>query len=210
MLGVSQRRVHTDVEQRLGGRMHAMVRGSGGGAVLVGPWMVGVSVVVPPDHPWTAGGLVDSYRSLAQLHLDALAQCGVPGRAVSPQALPQQRADNAARGIAAVDWACFGGLSPWEVVDAEGRKIVGLAQTRRRHGVLLVAGTLVEAPEWSLLCDAMGRPQDEAALRRCTVDCSQLAGERIEPGQFASLLAHALALALEGGAASDMAGGAAA
>jgi lipoate-protein ligase A len=203
VLGISQRRVHADVEQRLGGRAQAMVRDSGGGAVLAGPWMVGASIALPHGHPWLAGGLVDSYRPLAQLHVDVLAQCGVTGHAVSPQELPRRRADNAARGSAAVDWACFGGLSPWEVVDADGRKLVGLAQTRRRNGVLLVAGTLVDVPEWSLLCEAMGRPHDEAALRRCTVACTQIAGERIEAARFASLLVRALALALDSGTERD-------
>ena len=45
--------------------------------------------------------------------------------------------DEAAPGPAAD--ACFGGLSPWEVL-AGGRKVVGLSQTRRRPGALLQAG----------------------------------------------------------------------
>ena len=41
------------------------------------------------------------------------------------------------------DVACFGGLSPYEVL-AGGRKVVGLSQARRRQGTLLQAGVLME------------------------------------------------------------------
>ena len=37
--------------------------------------------------------------------------------------------------LRAADVACFGGLSPYEVL-AGGRKVVGLSQTRRRQGTL--------------------------------------------------------------------------
>ena len=48
-------------------------------------------------------------------------------------------ADDAAR-LARL--ACFGGLSPYEVT-VEGRKCVGLAQVRRRHGALFQAAALL-------------------------------------------------------------------
>jgi lipoate-protein ligase A len=54
-------------------------------------------------------------------------------------------------------WACYGGLSPWEVVVGQ-RKLVGLAQVRRSTGILLVAGLLLSQPDWSVLCEAMQRP----------------------------------------------------
>ena len=43
----------------------------------------------------------------------------------------------------AADVACFGGLSPYEVL-AGGRKVVGLSQARRRQGTLLQAGVLLD------------------------------------------------------------------
>ena len=58
----------------------------------------------------------------------------------------------------------------------DGRKLVGLAQRRQRDGVLLVAGTLIADPDWSLLCGVMGHPEDEATLRRRSVSCQALAG----------------------------------
>lgn len=165
------------------------MRESGGGAVLAGPWLVGASVVLPHGHPWVGDGLVDSYRRLGLLHVAALKEFGVPARALPPRELPGA---NDPSGIGAVDWACFGGLSPWELVNGEGRKLAGLAQRKRRTGVLLVAGTLIGATDWSLLCDAMGQPEDESILRRRTVSAEEIAGRRIEPERFASVLMRRL------------------
>lgn len=185
VLGCSQRGLRDDVERRLQGRAELAVRESGGGAVLTGPWLVGVSVVVPPAHPWVRDGLIDSYRHLGQLHVGVLKELGVSARALPAQDVPRAPAASADK---ALGWACFGGLSPWEVVDAEGRKLVGLAQRRCRTGVLLVAGTLVSRVDWALLCDTMGHPQHEALLRQRTVSAEETAGCQIEPEHFVAAL----------------------
>jgi lipoate-protein ligase A len=194
VLGCSQRALHDGVQQRIGGRATLLQRESGGGAVLTGPWLVSASVVLPPDHDWVRGGLVESYRRIAELHVAALQAMGVPARALPPHEVA--RANEAG---AVPRWACFGSLSPWELVNAEGRKLVGLAQRRRRNAVLLVAGTLIGRADWPLLCHAMGHPEDEAVLRQRTVCAEALAGRRIEPEQFASVLTQGLERALSVG-----------
>lgn len=191
VLGCSQRALLGSVQQRLGGRAAVLQRESGGGAVLTGPWLVSASVVVPHDHAWVRGGVVQSYRQFAELHLAALAEVGVLARPVLPHEVA--RANEAG---ATVSWACFGSLSPWEAVDDRGRKLVGLAQRRRRAAVLLVAGTLVGMADWPLLCEAAGHPEDEPSLRRRTVSCDELAGHPVAAAQFASVLARRLESAL--------------
>jgi len=192
VLGCSQRKFEDGARARLGGAAELLLRPSGGGAVLTGPWMVSCSVVLPLDHPWVQGRLPDSYHGLGQLHVDLLSNLGVPSTALPPD---QVDACNARTGPT-VPWACYGSLAPWEVVDAAGRKLVGLAQRRQRTGVLLVAGTLVTPPEWALLCSAMGQPQDEAAMRRRTVDCTQLSATPPDVRQLARALQQALDQAL--------------
>lgn len=187
VLGCSQRALHDGVQQRLGGRAALLQRESGGGAVLTGPWLVSASVVLPPDHAWVRDGVVESYRRFAELHVAALQAIGVPSRALPPHEVARV---NEAR--ATVRWACFGSLSSWELVNAEGRKFVGLAQRRRRSAVLLVAGTLIGRADWPLLCQAMGHPEDEAVLGQRTVACEEVAGAPIEPGRFAAVLAQEL------------------
>ena len=189
VLGCSQRRFEEGARARLAPGHALLLRSSGGGAVLTGPWMVSCSVALPSAHPWVQGRLPDSYRGLGELHVDLLARLGVPARALAPAEV--DAAD--ARAGATVPWACYGSLAPWEVVDAGGRKLVGLAQRRQRTGVLLVAGTLVTEPDWALLCAALGQPQDEALMRRRTVSCAQLAAGAPPD---ARRLAHALERAL--------------
>lgn len=192
VLGASQRGLHADVAGRLPQGLELVQRPSGGGAVLTGPWLVGVSVVLPVAHAWVRGGLVDSYRELGLLHAQVLGSLGVRAKALAPDEVAPA---NAARG-AAVDWACYGSLAPWELVDARGRKLVGLAQRRQRNGILLVAGTLNTVPDWQLLCDALGHPLDTAEMRRRTVACEELAAEPPSAQALARGLHTALAEAL--------------
>lgn len=193
MLGNAQRSLRNVIEQRINGRVELLDREAGGGAVLTGPWMVSTSIILPYGHPRLCDSLVGCYRWLGQLHAAALAEFDVPAYALPAQALPLA---NAMIDVRTVTWACFGGLSPWEVVDADYRKLVGLAQRRRHAGVLLVAGTLVGATDWRLLCDVMGYPEDEAILRRRTVSGEELAGRLIEPEAFASALTQLIENAL--------------
>jgi len=193
VLGNAQRSLRKLIEQRADGRVELLERQAGGGAVLTGPWMVSTSVILPHGHPLLCDSLVGCYRWLGQLHAAALAEFGVPAYALPAQALPGA---NAMIDVRTVNWACFGGLSPWEVVDASYRKLVGLAQRRRHAGVLLVAGTLIGATDWRLICDVMGHPEDEAVLRRRTVSGEELAGRLIEPERFSSVLTQLIDSAL--------------
>ena len=192
VLGCSQRSRHAEIQARLAPGIELLVRPSGGGAVLTGPWMVSASVVLPLGHPWLKGRFADSYRDLGLLHVDVLAGLGVPSRA-----LPIEEVDAAnARIGSTVDWACYGSLAPWEVVGACGRKLVGLAQRRQRTGVLLVAGTLVAEPDWALLCKAVGQPHAVSEMRRRTVFCGELTEQPPAMAALAQRLEQALALAL--------------
>jgi lipoate---protein ligase len=189
VLGCSQRGLCNAVAQRLRGRAELVLRESGGGAVLVGPWLVGVSVVLPLTHPWARDGVMGSYQRLGQLHATVLDGCGVVARAIPPDELCGIRAVSPA---ASVEWACFGSLSPWELVNTQGRKLVGMAQRKKQSGVLLVAGTLLGEVDWRFLCEAMGKPHDESTLRGRTVSAQEMGEQQIEPQRYASALEHAI------------------
>ncbi|PHM18892.1 MAG: ligase [Curvibacter sp. PD_MW3] len=186
VLGCSQRAVYERLlATSVGPPVEVLLRESGGGAVLTGPWMLGLSLALPIGHPWLGQGLLESYRHLGQLFVQVLAAQGVPARALPPAELPAQQAALIARDLPVLDWACFGNLSPWEVVDAQGRKLVGLAQRRRQTGVLLVAGLLLTEPPWALLCEALQRGEDEAVLRQRTVNCKVLVSSTVATQAFA-------------------------
>lgn len=173
VLGCSQRRLHTAVAQRAGAALPVFVRGSGGGAVLVGPWLIGTTILLPLHHRLAQGALVDSYRWLGELHVRVLRDFEVESQLLPPWSLHD--GDLGPVGTTPLSWACFGALSPWEIVDAQGRKLCGLAQQRRAAGIALVSGILVYRPPWEVLCSALDRDADLAALVQRTTDCATLA-----------------------------------
>ena len=113
--------------------VEVLKRSSGGGPVLWDRDLLGLDVVLPRGHRLAPDDVVAAYRWLGEALADALTAVGVP----DVEVIDLGRARGAAPGPAAD--ACFGGLSPWEVM-ASGRKVVGLSQTRRRPGALLQAG----------------------------------------------------------------------
>jgi lipoate-protein ligase A len=188
VLGCSQRRLLAQAQ----GPVPVLLRQSGGGAVLTGPWMLGLSVALPADHPLARQGLVASYRWLGEAIARVLQQGGVAAQPLVPEAL---RAMSAAQ-RSAVDWACFGGLSPWEVL-VRGRKIAGLAQVRRANGVLLVGGLLLQPSPWRLMCEALGCDgADAQALAAITVSATEVAAH-FDSHACAARLEQVLGAALE-------------
>lgn len=189
VLGCSQRGLVSAEQSVQRAGLDLVQRHAGGGAVLVGPWMLSASIVLPTAHPLVTASAVQSYRWLGELYVSVLSSFGIATEAITPEAAKasQQRNANSELG-----WACFAGLSPWEVV-VDQRKIVGLAQVRRRTGNLLVAGVLLGSPAWPLLCRAMDKPLEQAsALERCTISCAERAGRVIPMADVATALDQAL------------------
>lgn len=189
VLGCAQRGLLDAVRARAGAGVEVLARAAGGGAVLVGPWMIGVSLVLPSADPRAGRSPTDGYRWLALGLVDALRESGCGARALAPEtpkAVSQPGSGPASEASTGpqtepttVPWACFGSLSAWEIVDDRGRKLVGLAQRRTREAVLLVAGVLATEPDWSLLCEALDAPADAQRLHALTAACLP-AGGRVE------------------------------
>lgn len=187
VLGRSRRADAAVAQEAARAGVQLCARPSGGGAVLAGPWLLGASVILPPQHALVAASIPRSFRWLGEAHAAWLQDIGVAARAA---AAPPASND------AALSWACFGSLSHWEV-EAVGRKIVGLAQARRRHGVLFSAGILISLPPWEVLCDVLGQPCAQAqALARRTVSCSETLGKCPDAETLAPSLLRALSEAV--------------
>jgi lipoate-protein ligase A len=134
-------------------------RGTGGGAVLCDPDYLMLDIALPPGHPLILDDVTESYRWLGERLVSALTRLGVHDLSlVAPSAL--RRLDEAAREAGRI--ACFAGLGPYELLDAGGRKLVGLAQRRRRGGVLLQAAAYL-AGERESLVDLLWLPDAERA-----------------------------------------------
>ncbi|MGI8554584.1 MAG: lipoate--protein ligase family protein [Dehalococcoidia bacterium] len=116
-------------------------RASGGTAVLSGPDLLGLDVVLPAGHPLALADITRSYVWLGEALAVGLRSLGVEAATVPPDEARAQ-----ARAVPPGDplrLACYATLSPYEIV-AGGRKLVGLAQARRRSGTLLQAGILLQ------------------------------------------------------------------
>ncbi|HMA89677.1 MAG TPA: hypothetical protein VKP89_13120, partial [Burkholderiales bacterium] len=141
-------------------------RDSGGGAVMTGPWMVGFSLRLAPSDPATEAAPLEIFRLLGAACRDALGELGVSAALATDADVA--RSIEKAR-IMNLQWACFGTVSHGELVDAAGRKMLGLAQCRRGGCVLLEGGLLLCEPDWALLCELFGKPAKAGlALRDAT------------------------------------------
>lgn len=194
VLGCSQRNTVSAEQALERAGIGVTTRQAGGGAVLVGPWMLSASIVLPHSHPLVASNLTESYRWLGERFASVLRHLGVSAHAINPDEaryLQQPSPD------AALDWACYGGFSPWEVVVGR-RKILGLAQVRRQTGVLFVAGLLLHHPEWTLLSKVMGKsPLDADLLARRTTSCAEQLGRALPLAEIVAPLGRALQSVLE-------------
>lgn len=109
-------------------------RRSGGGAVLVEPGgVVWVDVVVPPGDPLWDDDVGRAAHWLGRCWAEALGRCGVVG--ADPHEGPLVRTPWS-------DLVCFAGIGPGEVL-VGGRKVVGTAQRRTRHGARFQCAALL-------------------------------------------------------------------
>lgn len=112
-------------------------RTSGGTAVYVNADLLSLDVALPATHPLATSDVVDAYRWMGEVWQRALGSLG----AAKARALPVEEARKQPQ-LAQDDplrLACYGTLSPWEVVVGR-RKLVGLCQVRRRPGALYQVG----------------------------------------------------------------------
>jgi lipoate---protein ligase len=149
-------------------RLPVYHRRAGGTAVLVGPGLLSLDVILPAGHPLMLQDIVESYRWLGEVWVNALGRFGIEARLVSPQEAHAQRDllihEPSRIGEAILNRACFGSLSSYEVV-AEKRKVVGLDMIRRRCGSLLQAGILLN---WEIepLVELLGHNTEEQTILR--------------------------------------------
>ncbi|GAC1614213.1 MAG: hypothetical protein NVS4B9_02170 [Ktedonobacteraceae bacterium] len=141
-------------------------RRAGGTTVLVGPTLLSLDVILPAGHPLILADLVESYRWFGEAWVAALKILGVQARIVPPAEAHAQRAlrrEPTTRDYELLlNRACYGSLSPYEVVVGQ-RKIVGLDMIRRRAGTLLQAGVLLQW-ETSMLAHLLGHTVVEQRL----------------------------------------------
>jgi lipoate-protein ligase A len=181
----------SDVDSdRLAARGWEMVRRATGGRAILHTDELTYSVVAPTGEPRVEGGVVESYRRLSQGLLDGLRRLGVGADA-------DRRAEGAAKPANPV---CFEVPSDYEIT-ANGKKLVGSAQTRRR-GAVLQHGSLPLYGDIARICEVLAFP-DEAAreaarkrIRRRAATLEEVLGERVEMARAVDAMTIGFATAL--------------
>lgn len=168
VLGFSQKATVLNQSALATQRVPLYHRRAGGTAVLVGPQLLSLDVVLPAQHPLILSDIVETYRWFGEAWVETLRQLGIQTRIVPTQEAHAQRAllkqAETREREALLRRACYGSLSPYEVVAGQ-RKIVGLDMIRRKTGSLLQAGLLLQ---WNteLLAQLLGHTSEEQALLR--------------------------------------------
>jgi lipoate-protein ligase A len=188
VLGFSQKLDTLNPAMRAAASLPIYHRRAGGTAVLVGPHLLSLDAALPIDHPLTLPDIVESYRWFGEAWAAALQRLGITARTVSPDEAHAQRDlikdAEAHERETILRRACYGALSPYEVV-VEQRKVVGLDMIRRRQGSLLQAGVLLRW-ETETLAQWLGHTPEEqhilrTGLRDRAVGLDELAGRPITP-----------------------------
>ncbi|PZS10640.1 MAG: ligase [Chloroflexi bacterium] len=166
-------------------------RSSGGTAVWATPEVLGLDVALPHGHRLAPADIVEGYRWLGETWVEALRLLDIQGRTVS--IAEAREAHQATNLTAEVRGACFGGLSPYEVV-VDGRKIVGFAQVRRQRGVLLQAGLHLRFDAEGLAAQLGGEnpARLSAALRQRATGVEEVSGSAPSPETVQAAFRHAL------------------
>jgi lipoate-protein ligase A len=138
--------------------------------------------VLPAGHSLAAGDVVEAYRWFGEVWVDATHALGAESRIVSI-AEARDRAGQPTE-INALQLACFGTLSPYEVA-VGSRKLVGLAQVRRRNGVLLQSAIHLhfDAATLARLVEPESMEQLAAALRSAAVGLHDVAPDEPSAGR---------------------------
>ncbi len=136
VIGSAQLESNVDLQACARAGLEVVRRRSGGGAVLVEPAsVVWVDLVIAPTDPLWSADVGRSMWWVGEAWAEALRRAGTGGVEVWKGPMVHS------------PWSslvCFAGRGPGEVVDATGRKVVGVSQRRARHRALFQCACLLQ------------------------------------------------------------------
>lgn len=179
ILGSSQRSADVDFDACEAAGVSVHRRRSGGTAVYADTTLLSLEVVLPAGHRLLSQNVTTAYRWFGEVWREALDRLGVAADVVEDA---PARALNASLDPA-VKQVCFGGVSPYEVLVGQ-RKLVGLAQVRRRQGGLLQAGIYLHWEPEHISGLLSGTPEERQTrsifLRDRAVGLQELTNRKID------------------------------
>jgi lipoate-protein ligase A len=170
------------------GDVEVLARHSGGGAVLMDPDLLSLDVAVPAGHPILDGDMTAVFGRVGAAWARGLAELGVTDLTVYDGPNTARRRGSPREQLLAA--VCYATLGRGEVL-AGDRKLVGLAQRRRRHGALVQCGLLRRWRPHRLLAALGGDPDDEE-VAQAAVGLDELGHADLENGRIAAAVSRAL------------------
>lgn len=167
-----------------------VVRRPTGGRAILHTDELTYSVAGPQDHPILAGAVLDSYLRLSQGLLAGLARLG----------LTVTKAPPSGRAVVDAGPVCFEVPSAYEIV-ADGRKLVGSAQSRRQgwvlqHGALPLVGDVTRLVDVIAFADESERAAQRRALAERATTVEAVIGRPVSFEEAAAALAAGFGEAL--------------
>jgi lipoate-protein ligase A len=138
-----------------------VTRFSGGGAVWLSPDVLSLDVLLPATHPWVSDHVSAVFGRVGTAWATGLRALGIDALSVhDAPSTARRRGTPRERLLAAVCYATRGrGEVLWR-----GRKLVGLAQRRRRHATMVQCGMLRRWRPGELLTRLGADPGDAEVL----------------------------------------------
>lgn len=188
VIGISQKLSDLDVAACRAAGVAVYRRAAGGTAVLAGPDLLSLDVILPPGHPLAGHDIVEAYRWFGDLWAETLQSLGTEAQTIAPAEAHAPRTRSflaqAERLEQLIRQSCYGAISPYEVC-VEKRKVLGLDQVRRRVGLLFQGGLLLRWDTEQIAALLAGLPDERpalaAGLRERAVGLDELVGYAIDP-----------------------------
>jgi lipoate-protein ligase A len=191
VVGIGQKLSDVDMDACQAAGLAIYRRAAGGTAVLAGPDLLSLDVILPPGHPLAGQDIVEAYCWFGDLWAKTLQRFGLSAHLVSPAEAHAPRSRRflaqAERQEQLVRESCYGAISPYEIT-IQGRKVIGLDQVRRRIGFLFQGGLLLrwDAERIASLLAALPeeRPLLAEGLRARAAGIDELLGRDINTSEI--------------------------
>ncbi len=167
VIGISQKLSDLDTAACRQAGLAVYRRAAGGTAVLVGPDLLSLDVILPPGHPLAGRDIVEAYRWFGDLWAETVQALGLAARTIPPAEAHAPRTRRflaeAGRLEHLLRQSCYGAFSPYEI-SVDGHKVIGLDQVRRRVGFLFQAGVLLRWDAERIASLLAAEPDERPAL----------------------------------------------